>query len=133
GPGGSCGATDDAPYRLGRLVIGRARARAGGDLCGAVARSYGSAAGAADPIRRLRRLAARAAARRRAGAPAGVLAAAAGRPGDAGPADRSPAPADPALSRRGRGLHARPRVEQPPEGVEPARRSDAVHDPAGGL
>ena len=69
-----------APHRLGRLVDGRPGARGGGALRGRGRGSAGGAARAADPVRRLRGLAARLAAGRDARPPGRLLAPRARRP-----------------------------------------------------
>ena len=86
---GACPAHDDAPYRLGRLVDGRAAPGTGRALpCLLGGRAF-AAAGADAPVRRLRGLAARVAAGRGAGAPGRLLeGAACGRADAAGTADR---------------------------------------------
>ena len=93
-------AADDAPHRLRRLVAGGLAAGAVGALRGVLGRPAVAAAGAADPVRRLRDLAARVAAR-----------------GDAGDAS-SPSGASASPERRrcsscrstGRGRRCRPRA-----------------------
>src|SRR6185295_3396422 len=92
------------------------------------------AAGAADPVRRLRRVAAPVASGRGDRVDAGLLEQAAGpRAAAAGAADRLPASA-------GADLHRRPAISpdllgvvRRAAGARPQRRADAVYDRAGGV
>ncbi len=102
--GGAGLPADHASHRLRRLVHDGAGARARGPVPGLPAGRSFAAARAADPVRRLRRLAAGLAARGRAGGADRVLEADPGGRRHAGDADRPAAAARPGASRRGRAV-----------------------------
>ena len=119
------------PHHLRRLVQRRLLPRTAHLLPGLLQRARAHAGSSAHPVRRLRRLAARAAARRRtARRAAGLLAAAPGRSAcRAGTAHRSPTPGHPQQSGRQSPLQpplpARPGAQSP----EPAGGGEPVYDP----
>src|SRR6185436_10126978 len=104
--GGRGAPPDLPPRRRRRLVAGGLPARPRGALPGGPERPAGAPAGAAGPVRRLRRLAAAVAHGRGLGGPARLLARAAGR-----------RPVPPRAARR----------PPPPGGAEPGRRPPAVY------
>ncbi len=134
GPGRSRGAADPAPHRLGRLVAGDPGAGAHRALPGGAGRRAGRASGAAGAVRRLRRLAARVAHRRGAGAAARLLAGSA-RGGQRGPrpADRPAAAAGPDVARRRRRRRPGRGTRRAPRRARAAARRDPLHGRDGRL
>ncbi len=124
---------DHAPHRLRRLVHDRLPARDLGGLQRVLRRPALAAAGAADPVPRLRRLAAAAPERRGSRRRALLVARAAGRRAGARAAHRPAAAARPEPSRRGVAADARSRGHGPPARARQPAGGDAVHGPAGSL
>ena len=125
---------DDAPHRLRRLVDRRARPRARGALRGLPPGRAVAAARAADPVRRLRRLAAA------AGSPATCSddSSTTGRRSSralagAGAADRPPPARRPAAAAASGPSRSRRRCSTRARGARPAGGRHALHDAAGGV
>src|SRR5205085_2707527 len=100
-------------------------------LCGVQRGRRAVVASAAGAVRRLFRLAAAMAARRRPGAPARLLEESSGRGAGARVADRPPATARGELPRRAGAGRVVAVHHATPEGIEPARRGDPLHDTTG--
>src|SRR5207244_3038985 len=110
--GRACFVGHGASHRRGRLVVWDFLPRTGGVLRGVQRRSRARAAGVADSIRGLRRVAARADAGRRARKATGVLERATReRPGPARTADRPAASGGAIVSRRVRDAGVAARIE----------------------
>ncbi len=129
---GARGAADHSPHRRRRLVAGHPHPRADGAVPRGDAPRTLAAGRAADPVRRLRRLAARPSARRGPGGRARLLAVTpGGSSGAARAAGRPAAAGDPELPwRPPRGTAGRS-VAAPARGARAAGANDAVHGPSG--